>query len=170
MTDAELDRLVFLTKKEFQILNAIADRILPADSVRRLPCASKLKTIERLDKIIPMKLDAASQKDFKTLIGLFNSLSLGFFLSYSDAKKDSYLREWEESGIALCREGFRAIKKLIVTAYFSNEKIWPLIGYLGPYPAVPWSQKDPTDHAISPSLPPIEHASDTNIADGETVQ
>ncbi len=58
-------------------------------------------------------------------------LSFKRFTQMSADMQDDYLKSWENSSVALFRGVFWGYKKICCLGFFSNEKIWPHIGYDG---------------------------------------
>ena len=54
------------------------------------------------------------------------------FTGLSDAEKDESIAGWMTSRIHLRRVAFLALRNLCFFGYYSQDEIWPLIGYAGP--------------------------------------
>lgn len=62
-------------------------------------------------------------------------LVAGVWSPWSEASRDSivaFLGRWRDSRFALLRSGFAALRQLILSAWYSNPRAWPAIGYPGP--------------------------------------
>ena len=129
------DALRFFSVKEYAIALAAADAMLPGES-DGFPDHRELKTVLKLDRELA-QWDPVRSKDIPLLMGLLEHGTPLFghsFRRFSRLPLESrraYLAGWGESGILLRRSGFIALKGLFAFYYFSDERVWPDIGYDG---------------------------------------
>lgn len=136
MATSEADKahpLQILTKKEYRILQAAVERIVPeAGSFPGLNLALK---IDQVLSICRKEL----ARDLKLLLFLleYGTPILGFkfkrFTQMSPEEKDRYLFSWEHSALPFKRTGFQAIKRSALAAFYGSEESWSGIGYRGPW-------------------------------------
>lgn len=125
--------LQLFTSREYKILKAAADRIIPQASERyEMDLAQKIdSTLARVPKEIG--------QEFKLLLLVFEygAPLLGFvfkpFTRMSPEEKDRYLTGWERSRLAFKRMGFQAIKRTALAAFYGSNLSWSTIGYRGPW-------------------------------------
>jgi hypothetical protein len=80
------------------------------------------------------------QRDVKRLLSLFDSALFGLvldgtpssFRASPPASQDARLSAWSSSRIEVRRTGFRALRRLIGSAYYSAPATWAAVGYPGP--------------------------------------
>jgi hypothetical protein len=127
--------LTFLDDTTYWIVKAFSERILPAGGV--IPQgADDIDVVPYFDAIVSSQ-PPEIQKDMKSGILLLEYRALLFRLSFTrftempPEMQDRYLKSWETSSIALFRGIFWGYKKICCLGFFSNEKIWPHIGYDG---------------------------------------
>jgi hypothetical protein len=86
------------------------------------------------------RTEASAQKELRQLLGLFENGLAGFlfggrtrpFTRLDGAEQDRVLEEWRDSGIALRRTGYAALRTLLMAAYYQSPLVWPAVGYGGP--------------------------------------
>ncbi|HET9451941.1 MAG TPA: hypothetical protein VFO83_13715, partial [Aggregicoccus sp.] len=54
------------------------------------------------------------------------------FTRLSPEAQDAVIADWRDSGLALRRTGFQALRALAAGAYYSSPRVWPAVGYPGP--------------------------------------
>ena len=126
-----------LTPLEAAILLAVARRIVPG--APPFPSAESVRVTERVDAFLAMSHPGV-QRDVKRLLALFDSALLGLaldgspwrFRTATPARQDARLRAWSECRLGFRRTGFRALRRLVCSAYYSSSKTWPSVGYPGP--------------------------------------
>jgi hypothetical protein len=126
-----------LSPAEAAILLAVARRTLPPGP--RFPAPEAVRVAERVDSFLSMSHPGV-QRDVKQLLSLFDSALFGLvldgtptsFRSASSAGQDARLSSWSSSRIAVRRTGFRALRRLIGSAYYSAPAAWAAAGYPGP--------------------------------------
>lgn len=128
--------LKYFTTEEAYLLSVIAQRIIP---IRADDDAVTNDVIVRLDGYF---IDALpeDQEEFTRLLKIFNHpvfvfLFAGSLTSYdrmSDSQKDNYLHGWMTSRWSFRRTAFQALKRLIMSMYYTRQESWEAIGYPGP--------------------------------------
>ena len=134
MADRKTKRaLKLLSQKEYETLNAIANRIIPA--------AAKLHGLDLAWKI-DIILAGVSQRmgrEFKLLLLVFEygtpllGPSFKRFTQMSEVEQDRYLTNWAHSRLPFKRMGFQVLKRSVLGAYYGSRRVWPRIGYGGPW-------------------------------------
>ena len=136
LKEDEKQRLRFLSVKDYVILSAVADRLLPDEG--GYPSHRELGTVLQLDEELA-KWDDVRRKDIPMLLRLIEHGTLLFGYSYhrftrlTAAHQHTYLAGWGESALNAKRAGFVALKGVLSFYYYANPKVWPLIGYDGPW-------------------------------------
>ena len=155
--------LLFFTPAEYSIWAAVADRILAREPTwitqehndgPPLPGAGQVEAAEKrptaptpaavdvagkADAFLA-PLDAASAKDLKQLLGLFDSALFSLltggpprpFTQLEPAEQDAHLKSWQTSRLAIRRTGFQAMKRLCCAIYFGAPAAYASMGYPGP--------------------------------------
>lgn len=148
---------------QLTVLLAIADRVIPDHA--GFPRPADVGLPARVDAVAAMA-PPATQKELRQLVGLFESgfgglldLSPRLFTECDAAGQDRRLRGWMNSRIAVRRTGFKALKRLVVAAYYGSPSTWKAVGYPGPpvgaqlaAPRPP--QQQPQPQAQAPVPPP----------------
>lgn len=126
-------RLHVLSPKEYNVLRAVGDRIVPqATDVPALDLARKADAI--LAGVRP-----EMQRDFKLLLIAFEygalllSGRLKFFSQMCPQEQDAYLESWQRSRLAFKRMGFQVLKRTALATYYGCRESWIRIGYPGPW-------------------------------------
>ncbi|MBN1881594.1 MAG: gluconate 2-dehydrogenase subunit 3 family protein [Deltaproteobacteria bacterium] len=128
--------LKFLDEKGFAVMSAFADRIIPSGGSYEIG-AAETRVVEFFDEFAATDYPEA-QKDFKSVITLlehgplFMQFSAKRFTEMTPDEQDKYLEKWETSNSVLLRGAFVGIKKLCMMGFYTNELVWPHIGYDGP--------------------------------------
>lgn len=125
--------LLVLDERAFQILVAVAARIVPIAGADHVAIAQGVDLA--LSRAAP-----ESQSDLVKLLGLFENALPGLLLdgralpfTRLDAEaQDKVLASWRDSRITLRRGGYQALRKLCLAAYYAEEKTWKAIRYNGP--------------------------------------
>jgi hypothetical protein len=127
--------LAFLDDTTYWIVKAFSERILPPGGP--IPeGAGDLDVVPYFDSIVASQ-PPEIRKDMKSGILLLEYRALLFRFSFKrftempPDMQDQYLKSWETSSIALFRGIFWGYKKICCLGFFSNEKVWPYIGYDG---------------------------------------
>ncbi|MGB8932316.1 MAG: gluconate 2-dehydrogenase subunit 3 family protein, partial [Anaeromyxobacteraceae bacterium] len=114
-----------LTPPEAAILLAIARRTVPTGP--RFPSPERVRVAERVDSFLAMSHPGV-QKDVKRLLSLFDSALFGLLLdgspsrfrAASPSRQDARLTAWATSRVAVRRTGFRALRRLVCSTYYSS--------------------------------------------------
>lgn len=128
--------LRFLSPRQFQVLEAICDRMLPA--AEGLPGATDLKVAAHLDVYLST-MDRSVGQQIAQLLDLFEWSPLLFdfkparFTSLTPDQRDEVLHGWATSRFEFRRTGFQALRRLSMAGYYGQEGSWKAIGYEGPY-------------------------------------
>ena len=146
-------KLLFFSPAEYSIFVAVAERVLAQGPVPDLaefagaliakaspvPAVAQVDVAGKVDKFLA-PLDAASAKDFKQLLGLFDNALFSFvtgggavpFTQKAAAEQDAQLSDWAHSRLAIRRTGFQAMKRLCAAIYFGSPETYASVGYPGP--------------------------------------
>lgn len=130
------DGMDYFDAGETYLLSHIIRRIVPLshddnDTLRDV--------LIRLDRFF-IDSPPEDQREFGRLLTVFNHPAFvfifgGSFKSFdrmSDKEKDEYLRGWMISSLGFRRTAFQALKKLIMSMYYTRDESWNAIGYAGP--------------------------------------
>lgn len=125
--------LKILSKKEYKILKAVSARMVPgAYEEYGLDLALKIDSVFA-------NLAPYFGSEFKLLLKVFEygAPLLGFtfkrFTRMTREEQDRYLAGWERSRMPFKRMGFQALKRTALSAFYTSEQTWALIGYRGPW-------------------------------------
>lgn len=132
----EGERPTQLAPREYAVLRAAADRIVPAASGQ--PGALALGVPARIDRELafhglPLRDDmtaALQLVEWWPLIGRGSR-----FTRLDGAAQDAVLASLAASRLAACRTAFQGIKFVTVFFAYTQEPTWPAIGYDGPWVA-----------------------------------
>jgi gluconate 2-dehydrogenase subunit 3-like protein len=125
--------LRFLSPKEFSVLTAVAETMLP-----RWPDApgfASLETIERIDESLA-QLPAYRTQDVPGLLWAIEHLpsvttgAFGTFTALPDADRTAVLRAWETSDRARLRTAYASLKYLVMLHYYADRRAWGSFGYV----------------------------------------
>lgn len=136
LPEAERARLRVLSPKEYLVLQAVARRILRADG-SDAPSPDELEVARFADGYLA-GLPAPLASDVKSLLQLFEHGSWVFrlrgsrFTRMTPEEQDATLEDWAESGLAVRRQGFQALRTLCFLGYYRHDRTWPLLAYSGP--------------------------------------
>ncbi len=127
-------KLRALSAKEYRLLAAVAARIL--DGVEPALRDGGGGVALWADGYVA-GLPAEMQGDVRALLQLFEhapafSGHFSRFTALPAEAQDAVLRDWAESGLALRRQGFQALKSLCCLAYYQDPRSFAAIGYSGP--------------------------------------
>lgn len=135
------------------VLAALAERLVPEHP--GFPRPAEVDVVSRADAIAAMA-HPASQKELRQVVSLFESAAFGLldwsprlFTECGVAEQDRRLRAWAGSRIAVRRTGYRALKQLLSSAYYSSPATWAAVGYAGPPAAAPGPRRE------MPGEPPL---------------
>ncbi len=137
--------LQILSPKEYAILKALAQRIVPLEKEDPVDVAL---AVDRYLATLP----SVYQSQFKGLILLleYSPFVLGFYGSrfsrLNPHKQHEFLNGWALSRWGWRRAGFQAVKSFCVQRYYMDERTWGHIGYDGP-----WIQRERVGDSKIPS-------------------
>ncbi len=127
--------LQFFSAYEFQIMKAVAARIIGIDGRSGL---SAEQVAIRADAYFGFS-DPEVQDQIHQLFTVFNAPFFTFlfdwrfssFVTMSPEDQDTYLEDWMTSSFAFRRTGFQALKRVSLSMYYTDERSWKEIGYEG---------------------------------------
>jgi hypothetical protein len=144
--------LRFFTPAEYSVFAAVAERVLArgADGIPQelagvlrarpaAPAPAALDVAGKADAFLA-PLDAASAKELKQLLALFDNALFGVltggpprpFTRMTPAEQDAHLERWATSRMAVRRTGFQALKRLSAAVYYGSPESYASVGYPGP--------------------------------------
>ncbi len=143
-----------LSTRQRAVLAAICDTLLPAldhaDDPGRFFATGALAagTPARVEKLIATLRSPHDQARLRLLLTLLDNAAANFaqgqgfraFTAMDPAARETTLRSWAHSRVALKRAGFQALKRLCHVAYFcwpptpDGHPVWRATGYPGPLP------------------------------------
>ncbi len=130
----------FLSARERQTLAALAETLVaPGDAaVTRLPSVAEAGVVDFLDRLLPELPDEVQKKFPLLLWGLEHGARvLSFtgrpFTQLAAPDRVAFLAGFAESRLEIRRLAFRAIKNLVMLAYYQADASWPGIEYDGPW-------------------------------------
>jgi len=121
---------------EIEILTQIVERMVDTGDPKA-PRVRDTGAIGTIDRIVS-GLDPAVTRDLPLALRLFEwgpflfDLTFTRFTAMTDAQKDASLSAWMTSRLAVRRMGFTALRNLAFLGYYSQDAVWPLVGYQGP--------------------------------------
>jgi hypothetical protein len=129
--------LQVLDAREFSILAAVADRLVPRAG--EFPAASEIGVPEKVDALLA-RMDPGQVGEVRLLLRLLENATLGLvldgrvrpFTRCSAAVQDRVLANWRDGAIQVRRVGYKALNGLCQSAYWASPEIYPLVGYPGP--------------------------------------
>jgi hypothetical protein len=129
--------LLCLDIKEFSILTAVAERLLPGTN--GFPSSSELNVALKIDALLH-RAHQGLAGEIKLLLLLIENGAIGLifhgnhtpFTQLSPSNQDVILADWKNSSIPLRRTTFKALNSLCAATYYSTERACSLIGYNGP--------------------------------------
>lgn len=130
----------FLSAAERKTLAALADALVaPGEkAVTGLPSIEEAGVVDFLDRLLP-ELPEEVQKKFPLLLwGMEHGARLLSFTGrpftrLAGADRTAFLTGFAESRFEIRRLAFRALKNLVMLAYYQADAAWPGIGYEGPW-------------------------------------
>ena len=131
--------LQFFTPAEYSIWAAAADRILREQSPTGAPAPARIDVAGRADAFLA-PLPDSDRKELKQLLALFDNALFSLlqggpprpFTAMSGEEQDAHIRRWQQSGLAVQRTGFEAIRRLSCAMFFSAPETYASVGYAGP--------------------------------------
>ena len=127
-----------LTPDEHAIVAAIAARVCPAPRPD-VPGADAIGVALQADRMFE-RADPEAIAGVKSALALFESGLVGAlffervrpFTQLTGEEQDAVLLAWRDSSVPLRRTVFRALSALVSSIYYSDDRVWPGIGYPGP--------------------------------------
>ncbi len=129
--------LQVLDQKEFAVLQAAADRIV-GEGLASEPAASDVNVAAQFDAVLAYA-PAEVQTQVKQMLQIFEHgtqlflFSFNRFTELSAEEKDNYITCWMESGLAIRKTVFWAMKKIAFAFYYATPAVWPTINFDGPW-------------------------------------
>jgi hypothetical protein len=122
-----------LEPKAFQVLVAVARRVVPMDDADHVAIAHGID-----DALMMMPPEA--RDDINDLLGLFENALPGLLLDgrtapftrLGAAAQDHVLEAWRDSRIVLRRGGYHGLRRLCLAGYYKAVSAWPAVHYAGP--------------------------------------
>lgn len=127
--------LEVLDARTWTILAAVADTLAPPSgpSPRALQVAVRVdRQLGRMHPADAAEVIQAVQLLENGLVGLFFGGGVRPFTESTPAQRAAVLEGWRTSSLPLLRTAFRAIRGLVVTAYYSHPEAYVAAGYPGP--------------------------------------
>ncbi|MCP3986500.1 MAG: hypothetical protein GY723_19125 [bacterium] len=126
----------FLSEDDTEVLTQIVERMVASDASGAPPVreTGAIAAIERLLQ----QLDPSLTQDLPLAIRLFDWGPIVFdftftrFVNMDAEAQDESIRCWMSSRISLRREAYAALRNLALLGYYSQDEVWPGIGYRGP--------------------------------------
>lgn len=156
-TYGEVDayRLKVLDRTSFWVLAAVAARTSPVRSV-----AEAADLAARVDQAL-LRAAPGVQRDLVRVLYLLENALPGLlfrgrfsvFTKLSSEDQDAALYAWRDSSLALLRGAYQSLRRLCLSAHYSNAELAAEIGYPGPR----WKKPDPGPIVDNqPLSPPFE--------------
>jgi hypothetical protein len=130
----------FLSSSQRDTLAALAETLVaPGErAVTQLPSVDEARVVDFLDRLLPELPDEIQHKLPLLLWGLEHGARLLSFTGrpftrLDGAERTAFLTGFAESRFELRRLAFRAVKNLVMLAYYQADASWPGIGYEGPW-------------------------------------
>jgi len=127
--------LQVLDAATWSVVAAVARCMCPQDG----PSADSLDIATRVDAQLGVMHEADAVEVIQGLYLLENGMAgliLGgghrTFTASDSAAQAARLRAWQHSSVAVVRKAYKAIRGLVITAYFSHPESYAFTGYPGP--------------------------------------
>lgn len=124
--------LLYLERREFAILSALADTIFPqGNPIGR--SGSEARVPEYVDRMLA-RMPPDKAEEFKAMLLLFEHGTLAFglrvrrFTELPPAAAQAYLRRWEEAQVYSRRMLAAGLKTLLGIAYFAHPEVQEMMG------------------------------------------
>ena len=134
-TASPAEPLRVLDAKTWTIVAAVAETMAAPSgpSADTLGIASRVdKQLDRMHPADAAEVVQALQLLENGLVGLIFGGGFRPFTQSSVAQRTAVLEGWRNSSVATLRTAFKAIRGLVVTAYYSHPDTYSLCGYPGP--------------------------------------
>ena len=123
----------FLTEGQRETLNALCRRMLPHLGGAAIDLAGEVEArMAGGDLLVRKRVGTALTAFDNPAVGLLVSGKPRRFTQLRAAEQDEVLEGWEESRIGTRRTVFQALRRLILSTYYSLPQSYPDIGYRGP--------------------------------------
>ena len=128
--------LKLFTEKEYSILVAVADVLLPYNPP--FPAASELDIAGKVDAVMATA-GPEQQQEFRLVLFLIENPSVGALLSLQpspfstteDTSQYQRLEDWR-TGLPKLRTAFKALNGICNGAYYADKRVTAITGYNGP--------------------------------------
>lgn len=127
--------LVFLSPKQWTVLDAAGRRLWPASHGR--PGAGELEVATVADRLFS-RANPRLKGDLRQLLDTIEdqtwlALRLTPFTAMTPAEQDAYLATWRDSPVGLMRQAFVGLNRIAGMLSYMAPGSWPAIGYPGPW-------------------------------------
>lgn len=135
-SERALEATLLLSEDETEVLTQIVERMVASDDPRA-PTVRETGAIATIERLL-RQLDPSLTQDLPLAIRLFDWGPIVFDFTFTrftnmDAEaQDESIRCWMSSRISLRREAYAAFRNLAFLGYYSQDEVWPGIGYRGP--------------------------------------
>ena len=129
-----------LTRKQFSVLAAFAERITPPFEVhgRTAPSPWEVEVPEQVDALLA-GMHPADTAEIADALGVIESAAAGLllegrtstFTASSPAAQDRIIESWRTSDLALRRKAYRALAGLCRASYYASPAVFAFVGYTG---------------------------------------
>lgn len=129
--------LRFFNSREYAIMNAAAERLMGASGVVG-SSAEQIDVAAHVDALVA-DWDSEAQGQLRIMLRVFEHGTYLFdlqrkrFTRLSAGQQDQYLAGWMNSTLGARRIVFRALKTLAAGGFYQDPRVWPRIGYEGPW-------------------------------------
>ncbi len=121
----------------YAVLCALAEHLIPRHP--GFPTAEEIRVGFNSDRIIA-RVDPTARAELNQLLGLFENALANFlfgfrvtpFTAMSFDDQERVLAEWRDSRLLLRRTGMRALRAVVMAAYYGDRATWSAIHYPGP--------------------------------------
>lgn len=149
-------QLIILDIKEFSILSAIADTLLPGTET--LPPATQLGVPEAIDQVIGL-MHPADAEELRLAFRLIENALVGGLLDLrpipftraSPETRRAAMHRWQTSGITERKKAYKALKGLCGAVYWSHPEVASFTGYPGAPDLGQSSASKPTQFEMEPT-------------------
>lgn len=127
-----MPEIKFLTDKEYKIVRALSDALIPRGGAFPLG-AEDLNAAEKVDEFLGY-LRPDIRMEIKVMMKILNysplfSLKLRTFTRMSLDERIAYIQAWEESRFYSRRAILLALKALVCMAFYADPKVEEILGY-----------------------------------------
>jgi hypothetical protein len=124
--------LLYLERREFAILSALADALFPKDNPLGL-CGTDVRVPEYVDRMLA-RMPSDKSTEFRSMLLLFEHGTLAFglrarrFTELPQKARERYLRRWEEARVYSRRMLAAGLKTLLGIGYFAHPEVRKALG------------------------------------------